>query len=514
MRGRFIPAAHFTGWLRPEESRAWLRKTRALLFPPLWYETLGLVVVEAAAAGVPAIVSDRCAAAEFLSDGERGLHFSHGSIESLCAQIERMKKAETAERLGRNAYKLVLVGPVGYAESRQPLVEPLRSRPRCMNILLVSQPARDGVLRHVAALVDFLLAQGDQVHLAYSDYDASEQFHKMLDRVKAGGGQLLNLGVRNAPQPRDLPATIRLLALIRKVRPEVIHAHSSKAGALVRGLSLLGMRTPVFYTPHSYYMMHAPENRKARIYHLFERLFGRIGTTVAMSRCEATFAEEVIRVPPSQQLFSENGVDFSVFHPATPEIRKEMRDRFGLPREAKLIGSVGRFSPQKDPLTMYAAFAKVAKALPDVHVAHVGQGELQPQMDALIAAHGLADRCHRLPYMNDTSPFYRALDGFLLTSRYEGMSYAVLEALAANLPLVLTLAPGNESFAEHGFSHIEWAKPADVPSVAEAICHWREKLNRMETPNHRAIAQTRFSLDVTFLPVREAYLRAVRDGAP
>ncbi len=98
------PDAHFTGWLRPEESRGWLRKVRALLFPPLWYETLGLVVVEAAAAGVPAIVSDRCAAAEFLADGERGLHFSHGSVEALCTQIERMKTAGTAARLGRNAY--------------------------------------------------------------------------------------------------------------------------------------------------------------------------------------------------------------------------------------------------------------------------------------------------------------------------------------------------------------------------------------------------------------------------
>ena len=98
------PEAHFTGWLRPEETRGWLRKTRALLFPPLWYETLGLVVVEAAAAGVPAIVSDRCAAAEFLADGKRGLHFSHGSLDALCAQIERMRNGDTAARLGRSAY--------------------------------------------------------------------------------------------------------------------------------------------------------------------------------------------------------------------------------------------------------------------------------------------------------------------------------------------------------------------------------------------------------------------------
>ena len=98
------PEAHFTGWLRPEEGRQCLREARALLFPPLWYETLGLVVVEAAAAGVPAIVSDRCAAADFLAHGERGLHFSHGSVDALCEQIERMRIGDTAARLGRQAY--------------------------------------------------------------------------------------------------------------------------------------------------------------------------------------------------------------------------------------------------------------------------------------------------------------------------------------------------------------------------------------------------------------------------
>ncbi|HEX8297284.1 MAG TPA: glycosyltransferase family 4 protein [Chthoniobacteraceae bacterium] len=99
------PGAIFTGWLPPEEIRAWLKKARALLFPPLWYETLGLVVVEAAASGVPAIISDRCAATDFLGDGERGLHFRHGSLDSLCAQIERIRDDALASRLGRNAYE-------------------------------------------------------------------------------------------------------------------------------------------------------------------------------------------------------------------------------------------------------------------------------------------------------------------------------------------------------------------------------------------------------------------------
>jgi glycosyltransferase involved in cell wall biosynthesis len=98
------PDATFTGWQTPVQIRAWLQRARALLFPPLWYETLGLVVVEAAAAGVPALISDRCAATDFLGDGERGLHFRHGSLEALCGAIERMRDPALATRLGRNAY--------------------------------------------------------------------------------------------------------------------------------------------------------------------------------------------------------------------------------------------------------------------------------------------------------------------------------------------------------------------------------------------------------------------------
>lgn len=98
------PTATFTGWQTPTQIRAWLQRARALLFPPLWYETLGLVVVEAAAAGVPAIISDRCAATDFLGDGERGLHFHHGSLDALCGAIARMRDPALAARLGSNAY--------------------------------------------------------------------------------------------------------------------------------------------------------------------------------------------------------------------------------------------------------------------------------------------------------------------------------------------------------------------------------------------------------------------------
>lgn len=99
------PEARFTGWLNREEIRREVRGARALVFPPLWYETLGLVVVEAAAEGVPAIVSNGCAATDYVRDGVNGLHFTHGSVDSLSWTLaECARDAALAARLGRAAY--------------------------------------------------------------------------------------------------------------------------------------------------------------------------------------------------------------------------------------------------------------------------------------------------------------------------------------------------------------------------------------------------------------------------
>ncbi|HEY3897847.1 MAG TPA: glycosyltransferase family 4 protein [Chthoniobacter sp.] len=101
---RLCPQGTFTGWLPAPEVAQWLRRARALVFPPLWYETLGLVVVEAASHGVPAVIADRCAATDFVKDGTNGLWFEQGSAKSLCAKLTAMEDATLAQKIGQNAY--------------------------------------------------------------------------------------------------------------------------------------------------------------------------------------------------------------------------------------------------------------------------------------------------------------------------------------------------------------------------------------------------------------------------
>jgi len=101
---RINPEARVTGWLPQTEITGMLRTCRALVMPSLWYETLGLVTVEAMAQGLPVIVPDNCAITEQVADGTTGLFFKQGDIEDLVLQIEKLKNPPLAASIGQAAY--------------------------------------------------------------------------------------------------------------------------------------------------------------------------------------------------------------------------------------------------------------------------------------------------------------------------------------------------------------------------------------------------------------------------
>jgi glycosyltransferase involved in cell wall biosynthesis len=99
------PAMEITGWQPHSGVVRRMKRARALVFPSIWYETLGLVVLEAAALGVPAIVPDTCAARDSVEDGVTGLWFRGGDARDLAAKIRRLADPAEAHRLGRAAHE-------------------------------------------------------------------------------------------------------------------------------------------------------------------------------------------------------------------------------------------------------------------------------------------------------------------------------------------------------------------------------------------------------------------------
>ncbi len=98
------PEIEITGWISHDKVNEYIRSSRALVLPSLWYETQGLVVAEAAANGIPAIVPDGSAAREMVIDKKTGLWFKGGELDSLTEAIIKMNNSETAQAMGQNAY--------------------------------------------------------------------------------------------------------------------------------------------------------------------------------------------------------------------------------------------------------------------------------------------------------------------------------------------------------------------------------------------------------------------------
>jgi glycosyltransferase involved in cell wall biosynthesis len=108
---RICPKACITGWVTGDQVTEHLIAARALVLPSLWYETQGLVVAEAAALGVPAIVPDTCAAREMVEDGHTGLWFRGGDLDDLCRKLSMLMDKYTAERMGKAAYETYWQSP-------------------------------------------------------------------------------------------------------------------------------------------------------------------------------------------------------------------------------------------------------------------------------------------------------------------------------------------------------------------------------------------------------------------
>jgi len=105
------PEATYLGWLSSEDVSNWMRKARCIVFPSTWYEGQPLVPIEAAANGVPSIISDCTAAVDYLPEETHSLHFKQANVESLCERITQMQSPALAKYLSETVYQWYWANP-------------------------------------------------------------------------------------------------------------------------------------------------------------------------------------------------------------------------------------------------------------------------------------------------------------------------------------------------------------------------------------------------------------------
>lgn len=350
-----------------------------------------------------------------------------------------------------------------------------------MRIVLAAEPTGGGVLRHVLDLAEGLPRRGFRVLLVHARRGIDGAFAERLERQSDFGYETASVEVQRAPGGHDVAATVALRRAIQGFGgADVLHGHSSKAGALAR-LGRWSRARRVVYTPHAWYTQNPSLGAASRgAYQLIERALAMVtDRIISVSRDEAEHAV-ALGIGRRKLVLIENGIE--TWTPAqVARTRAATRARLGIAADEVVVGFLGRLAPQKAPDVTVRAFRQILDQRPATRVVLAGDGPEGESVRALIGELGLTDRVLTLPVANgpDVIP---AFDLFLMTSRYEGFPYVLLEALAAGCAIVTTRVGGVADCVVDGVngSIVDSLDPDPIARAVLAIVNDSAQLTGMQ----------------------------------
>ncbi|GAB6162757.1 glycosyltransferase family 4 protein [Desulfothermus naphthae] len=234
----------------------------------------------------------------------------------------------------------------------------------------------------------------------------------------------------------DIKAIIRLISILLKERPQILHCHSSIAGAIGRIAGRLCGIPKIIYTPHCMYYQWVGGVKKY-IYYILERmLFYLSDKIIAVSHSE--FQELCSVFPTAKRLIQiNNGVDIEMLvqHKSSVDVEK-LKNSLGVEKGSKIILSVARLSPQKDIMTLLKAVYVGKEKFNNTVVLIAGEGDQYEELKNYVDTRGLNKRIIFLGWRDDIYDLMAICDIVVLSSKKEGMPYSVIEAGAMAKPVV------------------------------------------------------------------------------
>jgi glycosyltransferase involved in cell wall biosynthesis len=335
-------------------------------------------------------------------------------------------------------------------------------------VLHLVQPVEGGVAKVVTDLVTAQRAEGFRVVVACPPQSP-------LARAVAGAGaEVRPWAATRAPGSRLVAETRRAAAIIRAVRPDLVHAHSAKAGLAGR-LAVRG-RLPTVFQPHAW-SFEAVGGATGRLALAWERYAARwTHRLICVSDAERRSGERAGITAPCTVV--HNGVNATRFTPPAvgasaplPSVaaRGLLPPRQGAPGDrssegAPVVVCVGRLCRQKGQDVLLRAWPQVTALVPRARLVLVGDGP-----DAAVLRAGAPESVIFAGPVPDTAPWYRAAHVAVLPSRWEGMALAPLEAMACGRPVVLTDVDGARETLPAGHAAHCLVPPEDPAALAAAL---------------------------------------------
>lgn len=250
---------------------------------------------------------------------------------------------------------------------------------------------------------------------------------------------------------RDLITIFRVYRLMRRLKPDIVHTHTAKAGFVGRIAAWLAGVPVIVHTFHGHVFHGYFSPLLTRVFLMLERFTARISTAViTLSEDLRRDLAETYRITRKGKItVLPLGLDLDGFA-AMPRRSGNFRQQIGVPESAPLIGIVGRLVPVKNHALFLEAAARLHASRPDARFAIIGDGELRANLEAQVDGLGLREVVIFTGWLRDLAPVYSDLDVLVISSVNEGTPVSVIEALSGGCPVVATAVGGLRDLLENG----------------------------------------------------------------
>jgi sugar transferase (PEP-CTERM/EpsH1 system associated) len=300
------------------------------------------------------------------------------------------------------------------------------------------------------------------------------------DRIAREDVKVVSLGKKPG---HDLGLHLRLFQTFRRLRPSIVHTRNLAAVEAVASAAAA-------FVPHRVHGEHGrdvqdPDGTRRKYRWLRRALSPWVDRFIAVSRELETYLVSDVGVAREKVVRITNGVDVERFRPV-----EERRDG------PVVVGSVTRMEEVKDPLTLARAFVKLLKRGVEARLVLVGDGALLEEVRRILDQGNASRHVTFAGSREDVPELLRSFDVFALSSRVEGISNTILEAMATGLPVVATRVGGNEELVEDGVTGT-LVPPRDPEALAHALAGYvgNARLRREQGLRARSRAEKEFGLE-------------------
>lgn len=302
------------------------------------------------------------------------------------------------------------------------------NRRKKIRIMHVAQAA-GGVDRYLRCLIQYLDHKKFENILVCSQDFKAKDYDGIADRFET-------VEMQRSIGAYDLAAAFTVRKLIKKYTPDIVYAHSSKAGAIVR-IANMGIQNKCVYNPHGWAFNMQGSLKKQTAYAVMEKVMAPFADRiVCISEAEKQSALDKKICSEKKLNVIFNGVDVKEYNESGHDAVS--RSELDIPEDVFVVGMVGRLSEQKAP-DMFVRMAKrIREQVQNTHFIIVGDGHMREQIEKYAKINDFQDALHITGWVSNPLSYVELFDIGVLLSRWEGFGLAIPEYMMCKKPVVAT----------------------------------------------------------------------------